>query len=142
MPNILFYVYSTLRWIIEIKGEIVKRKSRKLLENQKETQYNHAVLIIMLLKHIFLSALNISSKGNDETTRFHEITQSVILCEAKYLKPRFFTEPALSETLRFFAPLRMTRAKGSDDISCENLWLNYVFFSILRVLRGLHFPMI
>ena len=51
------------------------------------------------------------------------MTQSVILSEAKYLKPRFF-------------PFALHRVRMTFLVKiCVNLWLNYVFFFVvLRVL--------
>src|SRR3989338_3328606 len=47
------------------------------------------------------------------------MTQSVILSEAKYLKPRFFPFALLRVRMTFLAKI------------CVNLWLNYVFLRVL-----------
>ncbi|HBA27262.1 MAG TPA: hypothetical protein DCY98_07725 [Nitrospinae bacterium] len=55
------------------------------------------------------------------------------------LRVRFLTEPALSETSRFFASLRMTRRRVQNDISCDNLvlisWFLYVFMKKILIAR-------
>ena len=55
------------------------------------------------------------------------------------LRVRFLTEPALSETSRFFASLRMTRRRVQNDISCDNLvlisWFLYVFMKKILITR-------